>query len=482
MFSETHFLFLNLPASDKITRRYMCSYQSPTSLFPPLELISLAAVYREQASKNPFVIDAVAQNHTTDFVINFIKENNIRYLITLLGFECFEEDVQVLAEIKQSHPELTVVVFGHYPTYFAEEILAKSAIDIVIKGEPELAFLDFITCEKLHFNKKQILESNASVFSENNKNRIKSYSELPIPAYDLIDHSPYHEPMMARPFGMIQTARGCPYSCNYCVKSFGTRLTLRSPEQVIEEIEVLIQIHHIKALRFIDDTFTINKARVINICKLMVDRNIKLEWSCLSRTDNLDYTMLQVMKEAGCKRIYFGVESGSQRLLDYYKKDVQVQDAMKTIQLTNKVGIETAGFFMLGLPKENENDFELTKQFIAKAQFDYIGVGGLILYPGTPLFEQYKNEVEFSLFPYINRFKDEQLQARYMLWNKALYDSFLKSTHFLKKTLLKSVQSPIQTIRTANDALQYQLKYRRGVFHHIQKHKKTLNYSSNKNS
>lgn len=467
-----NFLFLNLPSSDKITRRYMCSYQSPTSLFPPLELLSLASVYKHIAGSAPHFIDAIANNINITELCTYIGKNKISHIVSLIGFECFEEDMLMVAKIKEAHPDVRLLVFGHYPTLFAQAILDNSAVDIVIKGEPEEVFADhFYKLENT--SEKQIWEFE--IGNGVNKNRIKDYNNLDSPLYDLVDHKPYHEPMMARPFGMIQSARGCPYSCNYCVKSFGTRLTLRSPEKVVEDILFLQKTHKIKALRFIDDTFTVNKQRVLDICALLVSKKIKLEWSCLSRTDNIDAEMLQAMQQAGCKRIYYGVENASQRILDAYKKGINAQEALAVIQLTNKAGIETAGFFMLGLPEENEDDFLQNKAFIKAAKFDYIGIGGLVLYPGTELYERYKAEVDFSLFPYVNKFKDESIQKRYLRWNKELYDSFLYSRHFATKFISKSIHSPLQTIDTLSNALKYELNYGNGFFHHIQKNKTVLN-------
>lgn len=469
-------LFLNLPADDKITRRYMCSYQSPTSLFPPLELLSLAAVYKKCVDKNPYFIDAIAENKNTTQVIDYIKTNHIDLVVVLVGFECFEEDLQGIHDIKTHCPNILIVAFGHYPTLYAEEILNNSSIDIIIKGEPEEQMVNFLQQpnQELYHHKKTILSNDTAkgVF----QNRIKNYNELPFPGHDLVNYQYYHEPMMASPFAMIQSARGCPYSCNYCVKSFGSLLTLKTPESIIEEMLLLKQQYSIKAIRFIDDTFTINKKRVLAICQLMIDTHIDIEWSCLSRTDNVDAEILQLMKKAGCKRIYYGIENASQRILDAYDKNINAEDALKAVIATNEAGIETAGFFMLGLPDENEDDFLKNKIFVQKANFDYIGIGGLVLYPGTELFDRYKDHVEFSLFPYINRFKDEALQQRYLKWNKELYNTYIFSFNGLKKNISKAITQPHNTFNTLAHALHYQAKYNRGVFHHIQHHKKQLNY------
>eukprot|EP01034_Spumella_vulgaris_P013986 gene13986-17863_t len=177
-----------------------------------------------------------------------------------------------------------------------------------------------------------------------------------MPAYEMVDTSHYFETLMPGPFTLIQTSRGCPVTCNYCVTT-------------------LKQEQHIRSFRIIDDTFTVNKKRVIEICKGMVENNLRLKWTCLSRTDTLTEEMLYWMKKAGCVRIYFGLESGSQRMLDYYKKSINLAEAAETLRLCRKMGVETAGFFMAGLPIETADDFEQTIRFATKAQLTFAMVG-----------------------------------------------------------------------------------------------------------
>jgi anaerobic magnesium-protoporphyrin IX monomethyl ester cyclase len=472
------FLFLNLPHSLKITRRYMCSYESPTSLFPPLELLSLAGVFSEVFGFHPLFMDAIAQKEHIDGVAAFCEKKKVSHLVCLLGFECFDDDIEAIALLKKAQPHLIIIAFGHYATQFSEKILANSSIDIIIKGEPENAFAQILVDWKIenilptYNGKKSIVVSDYS-----SHHRIKDYNALPLPAFQLLDHKYYHEPFMPRPFGMIQSARGCPYSCNYCVRSFGLKLTLQSVDTIMAQLRLLKQVHGIRSFRFIDDTFTINKIRTIAICKQIIEEKLLLKWTCLSRTDAVDEETLQWMKRAGCQRIYYGIESGSQRILDFYNKGLSADEALKSVQLTNRSGIESAGFFMLGLPEENEEDFKLNKEFVKAANFHFIAVGGLILYPGTPLFDLYRNEIEFSLFPYVNRFKDKALQERYKRWNKELYHTFLFSSAFATKFLNRFVSSPLITLQTIKDAIVSHRSNNGNIFHHIPRHKESLNYA-----
>ena len=261
-------------------------------------------------------------------------------------------------------------------------------------------------------------EGLLSLNSENEKTPIQvkrlKTSQLNFkPNISLLTSKNYFEPLMPQPLGIIQSARGCPYQCNFCVKSYGTKLTYKSESQILEEIIDWQENYGAKSIRFIDDTFTISESRVIKLCNLIKKENIKIPWTCLSRLDTLTERMALAMKEAGCKRIYFGIESGSQRILDLYEKGYNIKEAHQVINFCAKLGIETVGFFMTGLPDETEKDFEETLKFLRDSKLTFAGVGELTIYPGTALFGIYENDLEFSLFPYINKFKDPSVRITF---------------------------------------------------------------------
>ena len=422
-------LLLNLPHESKVIRRYMCSYNAPNVMFPPLELISLGGIVRAWKEDEVYLLDAIAEELNVEEVLNRIEEINPHLIVSITGFECIDEDMKVIDTIKSKFPSSKTIIFGHYATQFAEEILDNIVVDYIILGEPDLIFSELYDCLKKGqdtSNIKGIVYKGKKneVIKQHGNGRIPDPNILPMPSYELLKFENYYEPFMQNPFVMIQTARGCPYACNYCVKSFGRQLTTLEPQRIINEILLLKEQFNIKSIRFIDDTFTVNPKRVIELCRLMIDRDLDMEWSCLARADTVNDEMLMWMKKAGCKRIFFGIESGSQKILDYYNKEIKVEEALTNLLLCSKYGIETVGWFMVGMPNETREDFEQSVEFAIKAKLNYILVSELIPYPGTPLFEILKDQLDFSLFPYRNVFKDAEIEKKSYLREKEFFRRF----------------------------------------------------------
>lgn len=421
------FLFLNLPNKEQITRRYMCSYVSPESLLPPIELISLASIAREKGNYVQ-LLDCIAENISTKELNTFLNHNSFDFVVSILGLECLEEDCIEISQIKFHRSNLKTIIFGHYATQFPKEVIDKANADFLILGEPDIVFSNLLASLNHEISMESIgglvVKNLKGVIVQGEDKRIPDPNALPQPAYDLLPFDKYYEPVMPRPFGMIQTARGCPYPCTFCVKSYGSKLTIQSPSRVVDEIEVLIKHQGIRSLRIIDDTFTVNKKRVIEICQEMIQRKFNLTWCCLSRTDNLTEEMLVWMKKSGCTRIYFGLESGSQKILDLYEKRVKVNEAIETLLLCRKVGIETAGFFMSGFPEETEEDFLETIAFAKKAKLTFASINPLTPYPGTTLFTQLEDQLNFQIFPYTNEFKDPSIVTKFTDRKKRFYKAF----------------------------------------------------------
>lgn len=404
-------LFLNLPNKDRIMRRYMCSYNSPTFLFQPIELLSLAGIHKEWKQGNARLIDAIAEDLSSDELLKQIVDESFDFIVSISGFECFEEDIAQIELIKHRLPNTPFVLFGHYATQFPEEILKKSSIDYILHGEPDMVFADWIDVMQGTKDIKEVTgvsyRKDGRIIHQKGNGRIPKPNQLPMPAYELLNNDAYGEPFFPKPYGLIQSARGCPYSCNYCVRSFGTKLTALSPENMIMHVEKYIELFNIKSFRFIDDTFTATPKRVVEFCKLMVDKKIQLEWSCLSRADTLNRNMLEWMKKAGCSRIYIGAESGSEEILSFYNKGIDLEKSRENLSYCKDLGFELMGFFMVGAPGESMEHVQESLQFALDVKFDFITVGELKLYPGTPLFHRMEDEVDFSLLPYKNEFKQE---------------------------------------------------------------------------
>jgi len=421
-------LLLNLPNNEQLTRRYMCSYVSPESLMPPLELISCGAIARDWHKADIKLIDAIADKLTIEDTSLLINNYKPDIIISITGFECFEDDINTCRQLVQAHKESKFILFGHYATHFPKETLIHSGVDFVILGEPELVLDDLLQAifeqKSIHGVMGIAYLIGSEIYTQGEAGRIKDPNELPIPAYNILPKDKYYEPLMKRPYGMVQTVRGCPYKCNYCVKSYGTKLAQLNTDRVIAEIKQWIDLHQVKSIRFIDDTFTINRQRVIELSKAIIENNIQIEWACLSRTDNLDSELLHWMRKSGCNRIYFGMESGSQRMLDIYKKNVSVKDALAALHMCRAAGIETAAFFMSGHPEETEADFLATVAFAKEAKLSFASFNPLTPYPGTGLFQEIKNQIDFSIYPYKNDWKNKNIYDEFALRKSRFYRQF----------------------------------------------------------
>lgn len=455
-------LFLNLPHHTRVQRRYMCSYNTPSMLFPPIEMLYLASIAKVWHQSDVYLLDAIAENTSLDNVIQNIQKNKPDMVVCLTGFEIFEEDIKIIQKIKIEFNKIKLVLFGHYPTTFPSETLAISNADFVLQGEPDINFshlLDYVS-NKIDINELKgvyYLDSNRQLIINQGEGRIKKPNELPLPAHDLLKIDLYNEPFLPKPFGLIQSARGCPYACNFCVRSYGTRLALRSPESMVEEIKLLVDLHKIQSLRFIDDTFTATSKRVIKFCQLLIDSGIKIKWTCLSRADTLNEEMISWMKKSGCVRIYIGIESGSPKILKLIDKEIDLNIGLLNIQILKKYKIETSAFFMVGYPEESIEDFNMSMKYAKKANFDYIIPSKFTPYPGTTYYEQNKDKIEFSLFPYKNNFIDSTIDTIAENREKFFYKSFYFRFSYVLKVLKKLVTHPSETILNAIKALKFQV-------------------------
>lgn len=425
----------------------MCTYVSTTSLFPPYELMSAAGEARRHGIADIALIDCIAEKWNSERLFKHIEESKPNIILSLIGVDSFENDILSINEQKKRFPETIQIVFGHFPSIFSEEILEKSLVDIVIQGEPDVIISDIINAIK---NKQPLNDISSIAFrdEENDiqinslKKRILDLNQLALPSHDLINGKKYFEPLMPTPFGMIQTSRGCPFRCNFCVTTYGKKYTVKSPERIIEELKWMIDLHNIKSFRIIDDTFTIQKNRVLEVCELMIQEKINLKWSCLSRTDTLTKEMLEKMRLAGCQRIYFGLESGNQEILNYYKKDISLKSTLEVLNWCQEIGIDTGGLFMTGLPHETEEMFQDTVNYALNLPLTFISIDKITPYPGTDLYNLLNDQIEFSLFPYYLKFKDKNLTQISIERSTKLHRVFYNRWTSVSKLLKIALNNP----------------------------------------
>lgn len=361
--------------------------------FPPLPLLYVATTLREEGI-DATLLDAAGERRSLEEVRRLVGDYDLVVMNT--ATVAFDEDASFLNALKAVHPHLRTVMFGTHVTFMPESSLARPGVDvIVLRGDHEFIIRDLVREMAKggdgwqHVRGIGFLRDGSVVINEAYP-FIRDLDVIPIPDRTLLPKGvEYYNPIVKRiPATTALTSRGCPAKCTYCCAPtfYGTRYRYRSPESVVKELEVLQDMGY-REVFYRDEVFTLKRERVVQICKRILDRKIDMTWICSSRTDSVDKPMLELMREAGCHMIRFGVESGVQDLLDRMKKGVTVERVVQTFQWAHEVGIDTHAHMMIGVPGETRETIQRTLDFVDEIRPTTVTYGITTPYPGTPLFD-----------------------------------------------------------------------------------------------
>lgn len=311
---------------------------------------------------------------------------------------------KALKKIKQ----IPVIWGGLHPSILPFQTLKNELVDIVVIGEGEEAFFQIVN--NLKQDKGRSLDSIDGVIFKQNGNLISNQLEkkslnldsLPIPHYDLIDFRYYsncRRDFMLKTKGVldINTDRGCPYRCAFCYNINFNKRHYRgmSAERVLEITEKIKELYNVDAINFVADNFFVNKNRIRAICEGLIDKGINIEWHSDMRIDtflNYEGELIKLMKNSGCTTLTFGIESGSDRILDLIQKDIRVDDVIKAHKKAKDFGFRTLYHFMIGFPEETKEDIEATLRlirFLGRVKnAAFLGPAIYVPYPGTPLYDR----------------------------------------------------------------------------------------------
>jgi len=386
----THGYFLG---EDKVEQQIMKPY-------PPLGLLYISA-YLEQQNIEHHVFDSTfsseekwlahVQTHqprVIAFYTNLMTKVKILHLIS-----CLKNDPKLKST--------KVLLGGPDITYNYENYLQHGA-DFLVVGEGEETFSTFTE----HFFGDQQFEAvDGLIFKDNTgkiiknppRKKIKEVDSFPFPNRSRIDLSLYLD-VWERHHGKstlnISTQRGCPYTCQWCSTAvYGQSYRRRSPKLVVDEIEHLIKNYQPDALWFVDDVFTVSHKWIAAFNLEMKTRGISIPFECITRAERLNEEVLKQLKEAGCFRIWIGAESGSQRIIDLMKRQVDINRVRDMMQLTQQYGIEAGTFIMVGYPTETKEDIDLTINYLKAANPNQFTI--TVAYPikGTGLYTQIQKDI-----------------------------------------------------------------------------------------
>ena len=360
---------------------------------PPLNLMYLASSLEKELYSVKIIDDDLLQNGYKN-VTEQVKKLNPKMVGVTATTSTIKSALKYLELIKNILPDSLTVIGGPHTTFLPYETLKDSEnLDVVVMGEGEETMVDLVDHATQNITDLEDVRGimykdikTKNIKTTQTRPLIKDLDKLPFPARHLVPFSSYGATQNQN--GGIITSRGCVYSCNYCSSSLimGKKFRSRSPENVVDEIEDLIDNYHINDIGFMDDTFMLNKKRAGDIANEIKARDLDISFVASSRVDRVDKNLLENLKSSGLQTIYYGVESGSQRILNLMKKGITLKNVEDAVKIAKDVNLDVLTSFILGYPGETEEDMNKTIDFSTQLDSDYCQYSILTPFPGTPIF------------------------------------------------------------------------------------------------
>ncbi len=362
--------------------------------FPPLGLGYLAASARRRGFKVDLLDCTFMDRESALARLRLIKADVIGMYVMVT----MQDDALWLArELRSSGAFLAAG--GPLPTVYPSFFLDH--FDAVAVGEGDETICELLSAREAGRALETVpglaLRRNGGELVFSGKRPLSpDLDQLPFPARDLFPNRSYVDFWKKR-FGeaktTIFTTRGCPYNCEFCSNAvFGISYRERTVENVVDEVEQVLSQGY-GSVHFADDVFTLDKERVFGICREIRRRKLHLRWECLGRVDSVDLELAKAMREAGCQRIYFGIESGDDKILKLMKKKTSVSQARRAVEDAHRAGIQTGGFFIVCYPGESDETVLSTLSFASSLPLDYLSFTVPYPIPGTALYERVKASV-----------------------------------------------------------------------------------------
>ena len=358
-------------------------------LFPPLSMAWVCSI-AERAGHDALLIDARTLRLTKEDVLDRLKQWKPDILGFMMTTYMFRETLE-WARFLKKNLNVPVIIGGYNLRVYPNESVSmdgpdfgcfNSAYYTVPRLFEELA-------GRRHFNDVPCL-----IYKENGQIKMTPYgrepnfNDYPNPARHLLPNELYAEFTTERKnFTVMVTSKGCPNGCLFC-EAGHTPYNPRSPETVINEIKECYSRYNIREIDFFDYDFCVDRKRIEAICDGIIKSSLDIAWACRTRIDYVDETLLRKMKAAGCSRIYFGIESGVQEILDCLNKGINLQQIRDAIEATKGAGIKALGFFLVGSPGETKETFSKTVKFAKSLELDYVQFSKLTAKPLTPYWQQ----------------------------------------------------------------------------------------------
>ncbi|MCK5506562.1 MAG: radical SAM protein [Thermodesulfovibrionia bacterium] len=425
-----------------------------TGSYPALGLLFIAAYLEKYSSHSIEVLDCIVEKISSyDALEEEIRKRNPDIVgIQMMSFTV-RDALLTARTVKKIDKNIPVIVGGPHPNIYINETISFDEIDYIVLGEGEKIFTELV--QRLADGKD--VQSTNGVVSKHNgkitvngeKGFIEDLDSLPFPARHLTPYKKYNSILSKHDiFTTMVSSRGCPFRCLFCDRAyFGKIYKMRSAENVVREME-LCQEMGIQEIDLQDDLFTLKKDRVSDICDLLISKKSRLKWNVRARVDTVDKEILKKMADAGCQRIYFGIEAGTPEIQKVLRKNIDLEQAKKVFNWAKDCNISTLAYIMIGMPEETRSHIHRTIKYMKDLKPDFVHIAVLTPFPSTDAYIQglekglYKNDHwrEYAQNPFNNftpRYWDEILtrEELFELLNFAYRSFYLRPTYILSELL-----------------------------------------------
>ena len=376
----------------------VCSaLQATKTILPPLGLAYIAAVLKEGGHEVQ-LIDMSVYDGKPDFSRCDLVGVTATSSQLLDGLE-FAKEAKELGKV--------VVMGGSHASFMTQELLKSGQVDYIVRGEGEYTMLELVNAleaEGKHFDPRKVPgiswqdKETGRVIDNPPRPFVRELDALPLPARELLDMEAYKITRLQNlPCTSILTSRGCPYDCSFCCSTQlnGKKWRRRDAKLVVDEIELLVDRYGFSAIAFIDDNLAINVPRAKEMCDEIVRRGLKIKWWAMCSADPLvkSEELLEKMAASGCDKIFIGLETPNERVLEEYNKKASVDVGRRAVEALKRHGIKVMGAFILGEMYETEEDIMNTIRYANELKCESVQFSILTPYPGTRMFLQLQDRI-----------------------------------------------------------------------------------------
>ena len=421
---------------------------------PPLGLLYIAAVLEQQSDHEVAVVDAQAEGLSYEALGQRVKDEAPDLVgITTMTFTLLDA-AHTVEVVRQAAPDAKVILGGPHVHLFPRESLELPGVDFAMRGEGDYQFLAL--CDRIGEPDRWdevgglTFRRDGEIVETPLAPPIADLDAVPFPARHLTDVRRYSSVIARRqPVTTMFTSRGCPYRCAFCDRPhLGKKFRARSAANVVDEMEACIGLG-IHEFLIYDDTFTVKRQRVLDVCAEIQRRGLDVGWDIRARVDTVDEEMLEALRAAGCERIHYGVEAGSDEFMKVLRKGITVEQARAAFRLTRKAGISTLAYFMIGIPGETEDDIRQTWRLARQLDPDFVHITILCPFPGTEIYRTALAEGAYETDHWLDFARAPQPGFRPKYWTRELpaerlealleqaYKDFYTRPGYILKQLLK---------------------------------------------